>query len=161
MDSNHEETRSSGISKLLIRQSTRSQESHGCDLIRTAFVQSDADRIRPNPPYFARPEQMRVRSRVSVIVAKYSECQGKVGTRAVFVLDEGGETIGAQPSRHVVGHVFEAEECHAVRSAADEHLISRRKALAAGRLNALFQVSQRSARSVEFEDGLAGGRYGG
>ncbi len=45
MDSNHEETSSSGISKLLIRQSATSQESHGSDRIRTAFVQCDADRV--------------------------------------------------------------------------------------------------------------------
>jgi hypothetical protein len=38
MDSNHEETSVSGISKLLIPESTTSHKSHVTDPIRTAFV---------------------------------------------------------------------------------------------------------------------------
>ncbi len=38
MDSNHEETSSQRISKLLILQSATSHESHGIDRIRTTFV---------------------------------------------------------------------------------------------------------------------------
>jgi hypothetical protein len=38
MDSNHEETSSLRISKLLILRSTTSHESHVIDCIRTAFV---------------------------------------------------------------------------------------------------------------------------
>jgi hypothetical protein len=49
MDSNHKETSSSGISKLLIRRSATSQESRRNNLIRTAFVQPYADRIQ-HPP---------------------------------------------------------------------------------------------------------------
>jgi hypothetical protein len=42
MDSNHEETGSLGISRLLIRRSATSQESRENGPIRTAFVQKAA-----------------------------------------------------------------------------------------------------------------------
>jgi hypothetical protein len=59
MGSNHEETGSSGISKLLIRRSATSQESRGNDLIRTVFVQKRRDGGLDKPGTHDQPEANR------------------------------------------------------------------------------------------------------
>lgn len=87
MDSNHEETGSSGISKLLIRRSAISQESRRNDLIPTAFVQPCADRIHPHEKTTVMPGTLATDQIVGVKVAESYRTEKVPLSGAAFVID--------------------------------------------------------------------------